>query len=779
MEVADNKVQDDFRAEVRKFVETQLPSDIRETVEAKRLISREQAQRWQRQLRGMGWAAPSWPKQFGGTGWPLLKQAILQEELLLAGAPAIESLGLGTIGPTIIRHGTSEQQKRFLPGIVNFDDYWAQAYSEPGAGSDLASLKCAARRDGDDYIVNGTKIWQSHAHWANWALVLVRTASTGRKQEGITVLLVDLTAPGVTVRPIKFINGTLFHSELFFDDVRVPAANRVGEEGAGWSIAKSLLVTERLFTGRVPECKAQLANLKALTAQAGPGQSDLQNQPWFARRIAELEIRLQAFEAAWWRAVERAQRGDELGAEVMKLRLIGGALLQELFGMQLEVVGSDGLRVDPVSLEDDGAAATEPLAPGYAENVHIHHFRYRGITLGTGSAEVQRDLVAREVFERGDTVDQPITETEDEQLLRETVGRFVERDYAFARRRTIVAQPEPFDAEVWKGLADLGMIGLIAPADAGGYGGRIRDLTIVAESLGEGVFVEPYAWTAVAGVKIANAFPETAAAAGLSLQKMIAGEQRVALAYLERGARFDPAHCKAVAKRSGFGWSMTGQKQLVWGANSSDVIIVSARLETPEGELALFCVDTKTLPPMPPRRAYNDRSAADIVFDNLVLPETALVAKGEAASAALFEAIDMVTLALCAESVGTMERSLKITIDYMKARQQFGRSISEFQALRHRVVEHSLALYSVRSLIRIAVSAIDNASGADVRKAVSAAKWMAGKAARQIGHDVLQLHGAIGFQDETPISHYAKFLVSLDAMLGDSEYHLTRYLSRS
>ncbi|ETR78719.1 acyl-CoA dehydrogenase [Afipia sp. P52-10] len=767
-----------FRAEVREFVESQLPADIRDTVRSRRLISREQAQRWQRTLSAKGWGAPSWPKRFGGTGWPLVKQAILQEELLLSGAPAIESLGLGTIGPTIIRHGTREQQERFLSRIVNFDDYWAQAYSEPGAGSDLASLKCAARRDGDDdYIVNGTKIWQSHAHWANWALVLVRTATTGRKQEGITVLLVDLTSPGVTVRPIKFINGTLFHSELFFDDVRVPAANRVGEEGAGWSIAKSLLVTERLFTGRVPECKAQLAHLKALTVHAGPGGCDLQEQPWFGRRIAELEIRLQAFEAAWWRAVERAQHGDDLGAEVMKLRLIGGALLQELFGLQLEVVGADGLRVDPASLEEDGAAAAEPLGPGYAENIHIHHFRYRGITLGTGSAEVQRDLVAREIFERGDTVDQPVAETEDEQMLRETVSRFIERDYPFARRRAIVAQPVPFDADAWKGLADLGMVGLIAPAEIGGYGGRIRDLAIVAESLGEGIPVEPYVWTAVAGVKIAGAFPEAAAAAGLSLSKMIAGEQRVALAYLERGARFDPAYCRTVARRSGAGWVLTGQKQLVWGASSSSVMIVSARLETSQGELALFCVDTTRLPPIRPGRAYNDRSTSDIAFDGLLLADDALVAGGDVASAVLHEVVDLVTLALCAEGVGAMERALKITIDYMKARQQFGRSISEFQALRHRLVEHSLALYNVRSLVRLAVTAVDqDGDGVAIRKAVSAAKWMAGKAARQIGHDVLQLHGAIGFQDETPISHYAKFLISLDAMLGDSEYHLTRYI---
>ena len=763
-----------FRNEVRGFVDKNLPADIRATVEAKRLISREQAQRWQRQLNAAGWAAPGWPKQFGGTGWPLVKQAVLQEELLLAGAPAIESLGLGTIGPTIIRHGTEDQQSRFLSRIVNFDDYWCQAYSEPGAGSDLASLTCAARREGDHYIVNGTKIWQSHGHWANRALALVRTSQEKRKQEGITVLLIDLTAPGVTVRPIKFINGTLFHSELFFDDVRVPVADRVGEEGEGWAIAKSLLVTERLFTGRVPECKRQLAALKKLASVAGPGGTDLRAQPWFARRIAELEIRLQAFDAAWWRAVQHAQAGGDLGAEVLKLRLIGGALLQDLHGFELEVVGSDGLGVDPASLEDDGAPVGAGLSPQHAENVHIHHFRYRGISLGTGSAEVQRDLVAREIFERGDVGDRPIAETEDQQMLAETVVRFVERDYAFDRRREIIAKHASFDPAAWKGLADIGIMGLLASADAGGFGGGVTDLAIVSEGLGAGLIVEPYAWTAVAGARIAEAVDAgKAEAAGLSVSQMIAGEQCVALAYLEPGARFDADRCDTVATRSGKGWTLKGRKHLVWGAANADVVIVSARIGN---ELGLFCIDAKTLANARHLKAYNDRGMSALVFDDLALPEAALLVQGVRASELLREVLDIVTLALCAEGIGAMDKALAITIDYMKQRKQFGRPIAEFQALRHRVVEHSLALFNLRSLVRVAAGAFDRQSG-EARKAVAAAKWLAGRAARQIGHDVLQLHGAIGFQDETAISHYAKFLVSLDAMLGDSEYHMTNYLA--
>lgn len=766
-----------FRDEVRSFVDQRLPADIRATVEAKRLLSREQAQRWQRELSAAGWGAPGWPKQFGGTGWPLLKQAVLQEELLLSGAPATDNLGLGTIGPTIIRHGTADQQSRFLGRIINFDDYWAQAYSEPGAGSDLASLSCAARLDGDHYIVNGTKIWQSHAHWANWALTLVRTSQGKRKQEGITVLLIDLTAPGVTVRPIKFVNGTVFHSQLFFDDVRVPAANRIGDEGAGWSIAKSLLVTERLFTGRVPECKRQLAELKKLAAVEGPGRTDLRAQPWFARRIAELEIRLQAFDHAWWGAVQRAQAGEDLGDEVLKLRLISGALLPDLHGLQLEVAGSDGLLVDPASLHDDGAPANAPLAPEHAENIHIHHFRYRGITLGTGSAEVQRDLVAREVFERGSAGDRRTAQTDSETMLAETVKRFVERDYTFDRRRDIIANKASFDATAWTSIAALGLTGLLAPAEMDGYGGSVRDMTIVCEALGEGLVVEPYVWTAVAGVTIAAADRAAAEKAGLSLAEMIAGEQKVALAWLEPGARFDRNSGKTVATRSAAGWVLNGSKQLVWGAASADRIIVAARLERAGGEPALFCVDASALRASLHGKVYNDRAASTIVMDGLKVPDV-LLSRGAPAEALLQEVLDKVTLAMCAEGIGAMDRALAITLDYMKTRKQFGRPIAEFQALRHRVVEHCLALYNVRSLVRIATTAF--ADGArDASKAVAAAKWMTGRVARQIGHDVLQLHGAIGFQDETPISHYAKFLVSLDAMLGDAEHHMTQYLTQN
>jgi acyl-CoA dehydrogenase len=769
---------DSFRAEVRQFVETNLPTDIKATVNARANISRDQAMRWHKELYKNGWGAPGWPVQFGGTGWPLTKQAILLEELALAGAPSTDNLGLSTIGPTIIRHGTPEQHARFLPGIVSYENYWAQAYSEPGSGSDLASLKCAARRDGDHYVVNGTKIWQSHAHWADRALVLVRVdtplapGEKRRKADGITVLLIDLKAPGVTVRPIRFMHGQLFHSQIFFDDVRVPVENRLGEEGKGWAVAKSLLVVERLFGGRVAECRNQLENLKELARTHGPEGSDLQRQPWFARRVAELEIRLQSYHAAWWSAVAGVEAGENLDVEVSKLRLIGTILLQDIFGCELEAAGSSGLLAVPPTLSGEPDNNTPPLTPDHAENLHVLHFRHRGITLGSGSAEVQRDIIARDVFNRASPGDRQHLADEGQQLLSETITRFLERDYDFEHRRDIITKSQSFDPKVWQGLADIGMLSLLVPTEADGYGGNVSDLTLVAEAMGGALVVEPYLWTAVAAAKLNT--PE-AERAGLSTARMMTGEQRIAVAYLEADARFDPDRCATKATAAGDGWRIDGSKVLVWGADGADRLIVSARIGS---EFALFCVDPASAQiARTSYQTYNSRAAADLTFNGVAVPGTALLARGEAARTLLREMLDIVTLGTVAEAVGAMDRGLSITIDYMKTREQFGHPIAEFQALRHRVVEHCLVLYTLRSLVRLGADALNAGSSADASQAVAAAKWMSGRAARQIGHDILQLHGAIGFQDETAISHYAKHLVASDAMLGDGEYQLSRWLA--
>jgi len=337
------KIYEDFRQEVRDFVADNLPDDLRNSVSARRLSTVNELGRWQKILCKKGWAAPAWPIEHGGTGWPAEKLAVFNEEMALSGAPILENLGILTIGPTILNYGTDAQKKKFLPRILSFDDFWAQAYSESNAGSDLASLSCSARLEGDHYVINGTKIWQSHAHCSNWAFTLVRTETVeSKKHRGITALLVDLSVPGVDVRPIRFMNGALFHSEIFFDDVKVPVENLVGEHGQGWTVAKGMLNFERLFGSRLPDCRVELETLRELMNTHGPGGSSLHRSPDHARRFAEAELRYLAYEGNWWKELVRMAGGQENNIEISKIRTTGTALLKDIIDLQLQVAGPVG-----------------------------------------------------------------------------------------------------------------------------------------------------------------------------------------------------------------------------------------------------------------------------------------------------------------------------------------------------------------------------------------------------------------------------------------------------
>ncbi|WP_237717001.1 acyl-CoA dehydrogenase family protein [Cupriavidus basilensis] len=387
-----------LRKQIRDFLHEAVPPDIRAATRAHCLVTREQAARWHRILHARGWAAPGWPREHGGPGWSLVEQAIFREELAASDAPYVENLGIDTIGPTLIRHGTPEQCRRFLPGMLTFDDFWAQGYSEPDAGSDLASLRTVARRDGDMWVVNGTKIWQSLGHWANWALVLARTDTAAqRKQNGISVLLIDLRSPGVTVRPIRYINGSHLHVQMFFDDVRVPAANLVGVENSGWAIAKGLLVIERLFVARVAECKAELSRAAVLVAQQHRGDDPaLRMEHALLRRShATLDIRMRALEAAWWPAVQQAAQGGSPQLESSLLKLEGIQLLQDLHLFSMDAHGTASLAFDPEAVEGrpgDGLTGHAGNLPGPAHVALPRQFTGRRLLRDTAPDHRQGDL---------------------------------------------------------------------------------------------------------------------------------------------------------------------------------------------------------------------------------------------------------------------------------------------------------------------------------------------------------------------------------------------------
>jgi alkylation response protein AidB-like acyl-CoA dehydrogenase len=385
-----------FREEVRNFIAANLPQDIQRTVRESRLVSHEQGVRWQRILHKQGWVAPSWPLEWGGVEWSPTERAIFDEECALGACPPVNPMGLGMLGPLLIAHGSEEQKKRYLPKILSSEETWCQGYSEPGSGSDLASLQTKAVRDGDDYIVNGTKIWTSGAQSADFIFCLVRSNSKVKQQLGISLLLIDLTTPGVSVRPIIGLNEMHFFNQVFFDDVRVPAENLVGQENSGWTLAKAILGSERLHLSRTGENRALLDDLITIAKKEESDGKRLIDEDWFRRKIGRAEVRLKALDYTKQRFLQMAEAGQAIGPEISMLKLQGSELIQCFDELLLEAVGHYGLPYDASWML--GPREGEGMVPTYAGTISANRFRHKGYTIAGGSSEVQHTIIAKNVL---------------------------------------------------------------------------------------------------------------------------------------------------------------------------------------------------------------------------------------------------------------------------------------------------------------------------------------------------------------------------------------------
>jgi len=363
-----------FRDEVRAWLAGNLPRDLKEKVDRYEHLSKEDLLRWHRILAGKSWVAPAWPKEWGGTGWNVVQRYIFEEELGYVGAPPLIPFGLAMCAPVLLRFGTEAQKKRFLPRIYQGEDFWCQGYSEPGSGSDLASLKTRAVRENGRYIVNGQKTWTTLAHYADWIFCLVRTDPTSEKrQEGISFLLVDMKTPGVSVRPLILMDGAHEVNEVFFDDVSVPAENLVHEEGKGWTVAKYLLGYERMNTGRIGESKRQLARLKEFS-------SGKLNDVRFRDRLSRVEVELTALEITNLRFLDRMRRsGQPPGADVSMLKIKGTEIQQALAELMMQAAGEAG--------SDEFAAA-----------LGRRYLSMRKTTIYAGSNEIQRNIIAKQTL---------------------------------------------------------------------------------------------------------------------------------------------------------------------------------------------------------------------------------------------------------------------------------------------------------------------------------------------------------------------------------------------
>jgi alkylation response protein AidB-like acyl-CoA dehydrogenase len=386
-----------FREEVREFFRTALPADIRRKTVLGQRLSAEEIRRWQRILYDKGWASPAWAPEWGGTGWSPVKQYIFKEELHLTPAPEPISFNINMIGPTLIAFGTEEQKKRFLPKIASLEYWFCQGFSEPGAGSDLAALRTQARREDDHYVVDGQKLWTSTAHHADWCFLLVRTDPLAKKQQGITYLLMDMKSPGITVRPIITIDGNHETNEMFLEGVRVPVANRIGEENKGWDYAKYLLGHERSGIARVGVSKARVRRAQELAARIRIGERTLAEDPHFQERVAALAVELKALEITQMRVIAESKRAPsgKPDPKTSILKLKGSELQQAAAELLLEVAGYDALELDTAFLRGAGEAHT---SQDWALTIAPNHYWARHVSIVGGSSEIQHNILAKSVL---------------------------------------------------------------------------------------------------------------------------------------------------------------------------------------------------------------------------------------------------------------------------------------------------------------------------------------------------------------------------------------------
>src|SRR5690606_37682227 len=370
MDFSFSEKDEEFRMKVRDFFENEYPRDIIEKMASGASPSKEDYQRSERAMAAKGWLAVNWPKAAGGTGWTANEKYIFDEELERAGALNVVPMGLLYVGPVIYTFGTEEQKKRWLPGILDSTTFWAQGYSEPGSGSDLASLQCSAVSDGDDYIVNGTKIWTSLAQHADWIFCLLRTSQEEKKQEGITFLLIDMKTPGITVNPIITIDGKHSLNSVTFDNVRVPKENRIGEEGKGWTYANYLLGHERTSYAHVAGKRKQLRNIRMAAAKTMTDGGSLLKQPVFAGKLAGLESRLDALELTVLRVLASVADGGAPGEESSILKVIATELAQDITELGVETFGPYAQPAFPDSVVPEGSdnfAIPAAAAPSVAQ----------------------------------------------------------------------------------------------------------------------------------------------------------------------------------------------------------------------------------------------------------------------------------------------------------------------------------------------------------------------------------------------------------------------------
>ena len=397
MDMTLSAADEEFRTTIREFLDDAMTDELRDAARKRTSLWQDigSSMAWQRILHAKGWAAPDWPEEYGGTDWSLVQRYIFAQECVRSEAPSLIPMSLKMCGPMLIGYGTPEQKAHYLPRILSGEDIWCQGYSEPGSGSDLAALSMAAKSDGDDYIINGSKTWTSYAQYAHMMFALVRTSTAGKRQEGISFLLIDMTLPGITIKPIINIAGVHELNQVFFDDVRVPKVNRVGDENDGWSVAKYLLEFERFSMGSV-ELRRGLGRVQALAKLTRGDGLSLNDEPGFIQKLAALQVDAIALEVSEQRVLANLGAGKRPGAVSSVLKNRYAEVLQRADMLGVEAAAYYAYPFQPAALELGSNQA--PVGPELALTLMPTYLSNRMKTIAGGSSEIQRNIVAKAIL---------------------------------------------------------------------------------------------------------------------------------------------------------------------------------------------------------------------------------------------------------------------------------------------------------------------------------------------------------------------------------------------
>ena len=720
---------------------------------------------WSRRLGEAGLLAPAWAPEHGGLGLDRAQVKVVESALRDRGIRRGVNGGLEMLAPVLLEYASPEQCCEFLPPIARAEVMWAQGYSEPQAGSDLANVQMRCEDRGDHYLVNGQKIWTSGADESDWIFCLVRTDPNASKHDGISFLLVDLRSPGIRVAPIVLISGRSPFCEVFFDDVEVPKKNLVGGPGGGWPIAKRLLQFERSMLGS--------GGLSALTGSAGrKSLADVaREQVGFdddgVLRDAALRERIArqlVAERANRLTGARARGGDAARVSSI-LKLASSEASQERYDLLMDLLGTRGLRWQ------------NPGDAGYEAGIPKQWLRSRANTIEGGTSEVQLNIIAKRVLgmEGGasGSPDQSLARGDDQSMIREGALQLLRDQKPLDELRDLRDGDDPsgFSTTLWQEIVGLGWPGLLAPEALGGAGLGFQEAGVIHEALGRHVVPTPLlsggvlATGALTLVDGWSALPE---ASGL-----VSGELRVALALAET-ERFDPSLLDTAARRDGDGFVLSGRKEAVLDAPAAELLLVVAKIEGETGRLGLFRVPPATPGvALHPARWIDGRRVASIDLEEVRLDESALLGKPQADEALVEPLIERAAAVLAAELAGVAAQALSMTVEYLKTREQFDQKLAGFQALQHRCARMFATVERTISVAQAALRALDQGDD-DAPLLASAAKAMASDAARQVTAEALQLHGGLGMTEEQDIGLYYKRARASATLFGDATDHYRR-----